>query len=67
MHWDQIAANWEQFRTKVKEKWDQITDDDLTAIAGQRQQLIDLLQVRYGHSKAQAEQELDEFMGSLTS
>ena len=65
MNWDQIAGNWEQFRGKVKEKWDQITDDDLTAIAGKRAPLLDLLQVRYGYDKARAEKELAELARPL--
>ncbi len=59
MNWDQITGHWEQFRGQVKAKWDKITDDDLTTIAGKRGQLTDLLQVRYGYDKAQSEKELD--------
>ena len=29
MNWDQIEGNWKQFKGKVKEKWGQLTDDDL--------------------------------------
>jgi len=57
---DPIADDPENFRIKVKEKWDKITDDDLTAIADKRNQLADLLQVRYGFDKARAKNELDE-------
>jgi len=55
-----ITDDPEKFRTKVKEKWDKVTDDDLTAIAGKRDQLADLLQVRYGFDKTRAVRELDE-------
>jgi uncharacterized protein YjbJ (UPF0337 family) len=57
---DPIIDDPENFRTKVKEKWDKVTDDDLTAIAGKRSQLADLLQVRYGFDKARAVRELDD-------
>jgi uncharacterized protein YjbJ (UPF0337 family) len=49
----------------VKEKWGKLTDDDLTAIAGKRDQLAGLLQQRYGYAKDQAEKELDEFWQAL--
>src|SRR6476660_1048959 len=60
MNWDQIAGNWKQFTGKVKEKWGKLTDDDLTTIAGKRDQLTGLLQQKYGYAKEQAEHELEE-------
>ena len=61
MNWDQIEGNWKQMTGKVKEKWGKLTDDDLTTIAGKRDQLTGLLQQRYGYAKEQAEKELNEF------
>ncbi len=65
MNWDQIAGNWKQFQGRVKEKWGKLTDDDLTVIAGKRDQLAGKLQERYGYEKGQAEKELDEFSHAL--
>jgi uncharacterized protein YjbJ (UPF0337 family) len=67
MNWDQITGNWKQFKGKVKEKWGKLTDDDLTTINGRREQLVGVLQQRYGYAKTQAEQELDEFARDLKS
>ena len=67
MNWDQIAGDWKQFKGKVKEKWGKLTDDDLTTIAGKRDQLAGLLQQRYGYGKDQAEKELHEFANALES
>ena len=65
MNWDQVKGNWKQFQGKVKEKWGKLTDDDLTTIAGKRDQLAGKLQQRYGYGKEQAEKELDDFIGTL--
>src|SRR6266567_4366928 len=65
MNWDQIAGNWKHFKGKVKEKWGKLTDDDLTTIAGKRDQLSGLLQQRYGFAKDEAEAELDKFSHAL--
>lgn len=65
MNWDRIAGDWKQFTGKVKEKWGKLTDDDLTTIAGKRDQLAGLLQQRYGYAKDQVEKELDEFARAL--
>lgn len=65
MNWDQIKGNWKQATGKVKEKWGDLTDDDLTAINGKRDQLAGKLQERYGYEKERAEREIDEFARSL--
>jgi uncharacterized protein YjbJ (UPF0337 family) len=65
MNWDQIQGNWKQVTGKVKEKWGKLTDDDLTTVAGKRDQLAGILQTRYGLAKDQAEKELDDFMKTL--
>lgn len=59
MNWDQVKGNWKQFSGKVKEKWGELTDDDLTAIAGRREQLVGKLQERYGYAREVAEREVD--------
>ena len=65
MNWDQIKGNWKQISGKVKEKWGKLTDDDLTTAAGKRDQMLGLLQQRYGIAKERAEKEIDEFIRSL--
>jgi uncharacterized protein YjbJ (UPF0337 family) len=65
MNWDQLKGNWTQFAGKVKEKWGQLTDDELTQIGGKKDQLVGKLQERYGYTKEQAEKELDEFSRTL--
>ena len=62
MNWDQVKGSWKQFKGKVKEKWGKLTDDDLTTIAGQRDQLLGKLQQQYGFSREQAEKEVDDFI-----
>ncbi len=61
MNWDRVAGNWKQFSGKVKEKWGELTDDDLTQINGNREQLEGLLQKRYGYAKDKAKQEIDSW------
>ena len=65
MNWDQIQGDWKQLTGKVKEKWGKLTDNDLTTIAGQRDQLAGVLQQRYGYAKEVVEKELDEFVRKL--
>ena len=62
MNWDQISGTWKEFKGKVRERWGKLTDDDLDVVAGKRDQMIGLLQKRYGYAKEEAEKHLDEFI-----
>jgi uncharacterized protein YjbJ (UPF0337 family) len=61
MNWDQFEGNWKQLSGKAKERWGKLTDDDLTRIAGKKDQLVGVIQERYGIKKEEAQKELDEF------
>ena len=65
MNWDQIQGNWKQMTGKIKQKWGKLTDDDLTTIAGKREELSGVLQERYGYAKNRVDKELDEFAREL--
>jgi len=67
MNWDTLQGNWMKVKGKIKEKWGKLTDDDLTAINGKRDQLAGKLQERYGYAKEKAEKELDEFANTLNT
>jgi uncharacterized protein YjbJ (UPF0337 family) len=60
MNWDRIEGNWKELKGKIKEKWGQLTDDDLEQAGGRRDQLLGILQRRYGYERDRAERELDE-------
>ncbi len=65
MNWDQIEGQWKQYKGRVKEKWGKLTDDDLDVIDGRRQQLVGIVQERYGIAREMAEEQVNEFIGSL--
>jgi len=65
MNWDQIEGNWKQMSGKVRETWGKITDDEFTKIAGQRDQLIGIIQNRYGIAKEEAEKQVRDFEKTL--
>ena len=61
MNSDQIEGNWKQFSGKIKEKWGKLTDDDLTQVAGKKDQLLGKIQERYGINREEAQKQMDEF------
>jgi uncharacterized protein YjbJ (UPF0337 family) len=66
MNWDIIEGKWKQAAGAVKTKWGKLTDDDLSAIAGKRDQLIGKLQEKYGVAKEDAEKQLADFERSYS-
>jgi uncharacterized protein YjbJ (UPF0337 family) len=64
MDWNRVEGNWKQVKGKVKEKWGQLTDDDLDVIAGKRDQLEGKIQERYGIAKDQVRRDIDDWYAS---
>jgi uncharacterized protein YjbJ (UPF0337 family) len=54
---DILEGKWKQLRGKVKQQWGKLTDDDLDVIDGKQEELVGLLQERYGYEKEKAEAE----------
>ena len=65
MNWDQIKGDWKAVSGEIKMTWGKLSEDDLTVIAGRREQLVDLLHEKYGWQKDDAEGRVDEFAQSL--
>ena len=55
MMWEKFKGSWSQTKGAVKEEWGKLTDDDLLAIEGRRDQLVGKIQTRYGISREAAE------------
>ncbi|HEY4361390.1 MAG TPA: CsbD family protein [Bryobacteraceae bacterium] len=65
MNWDQIEGKWMQVKGDVKQKWGNLTDDDLDFIAGQRDELLGKLQERYGIAREEAKRQAQEWLKTL--
>ena len=52
-----LESKWKQIRGQAKTWWGKITDDDLEKVGGHYDKLIGLLQVKYGYTQMQAEEE----------
>ena len=59
MDWNRVEGSWKDMKGKVKEQWGKLTDDDLTIINGQRDQLEGKIQERYGIAKDRAKEQVD--------
>lgn len=60
--WNQVEGNWNQFKGAVKERWSDLSDDDLEQMEGRRDRIIGKIQERYGENQwkvADIERELE--------
>ncbi len=62
--WEQVKGKWKQFKGSVKEKWNDLTDDEIEQMEGKREKIIGKIQEKYGEAEWSAsdiERELDTF------
>lgn len=61
MNWDRIEGQWKQFKGRAKERWGDLTDDELDRIEGKRDLLLGRIQEQYGISRDEAEAQVREW------
>jgi len=59
MNKDIFEGKWKEMRGQVKEWWGKLTDDELEQAAGNTEQIIGLLQQKYGYTREHAEEEFN--------
>jgi uncharacterized protein YjbJ (UPF0337 family) len=67
MNQDTIKGQWQQLKGKVKQQWGKLTDDDLAKIEGHRDQLVGIVQERYGIAREEAQRQVDSFNKAHTN
>lgn len=62
---DKLKGKWKQVKGEAKNKWGKLNDDDLQQIEGNREKLVGKIQEKYGLSKEEAKEELNDWIESL--
>ena len=65
MNWDMIEGKWNELKGKARAKWGKLTDDDLDVAKGNKDQLVGLVQEKYGKAKNEAEKEVEDWRKNL--
>ncbi len=65
MDWDALQYRWTRMRPSLRHRWGRLSEDDLDAIAGNREVFISIVQDRYSLSKGEARQRIEEWLQSL--
>ena len=62
MNKDEFQGKFKELKGKIKEKWGKLTDDEITQINGNAEQLVGKLQQKYGLNKEKAEAEIHHLL-----
>ena len=58
MNTDTLQGQWKQLKGKAQQKWGKLTSDDLDRIEGRQEELVGLVQEKYGYARERAEEEV---------
>jgi uncharacterized protein YjbJ (UPF0337 family) len=56
----QLKGTWNEMKGKLKQKYAQLTDDDLTFVEGKEDEMLGRLQQRLGRSKDDLRKEIED-------
>jgi uncharacterized protein YjbJ (UPF0337 family) len=56
----QLKGNWNEIKGKLKQKYGQVTDDDLMFADGKEDELLGRLQKRLGRTKDELRAEIED-------
>jgi uncharacterized protein YjbJ (UPF0337 family) len=59
MNSDIFEGKWKEMRGQIREWWGKITDDELEQANGNAEQIVGLLQQKYGYTREAAEEEFN--------
>ncbi|HMO06999.1 MAG TPA: CsbD family protein [Paracoccaceae bacterium] len=65
MNWDIVEGTWKELKGRAKATWGDITDDEWSSIEGRREEIVGLVQKRYGQSRDAAEKAVDDWYRGL--
>jgi uncharacterized protein YjbJ (UPF0337 family) len=65
MNWERISGNWAHWKGRVRERWGRLTDDQLSKVAGRREQLCGRIQEAYGLERDAAERQIRNWERNL--
>jgi uncharacterized protein YjbJ (UPF0337 family) len=65
MNKDLLAGKWKQLRGEIKTTWGKLTNDEIDRIEGDFDKLVGTLQEKYGYTKMEARDEVNDFLDHM--
>jgi uncharacterized protein YjbJ (UPF0337 family) len=57
-----LTNKWNQVRNDVKHRWDKLTEEDVERVKGDIDELVSLVEQKYGYTRKAAESEVKRFL-----
>jgi uncharacterized protein YjbJ (UPF0337 family) len=61
MNWSNIESGWNDFKANAKQQWSKLTDEQVNATMGKREQLSTRVQEAYAVNKEEAERQISDW------
>jgi uncharacterized protein YjbJ (UPF0337 family) len=58
---------WKQLRGEARQRWGELSDDEVDQIDGDIEKLVGKLQEKYGYTREKAQKEADDFLTKMES
>ncbi len=58
----QVSGSWRELIGGIKQRWGELTDDDLSRVEGDLDQLVGLIQAKCGESREEIEEYIDHLL-----
>lgn len=55
-----FKGQWNEVKGKIKQKWADLTDDEMLKIEGNNDEIYGILEKRYGYAKEEAKDLIDK-------
>lgn len=63
--WNALQDNWQDSIGNIKDRWAELSEEDLLMVNGDRDQLVSLVQEKYGLDRETAELEVNDWASTL--
>lgn len=65
MNWNVIEGKWKELAGAIRERWGDITDDEVSQLGGRLEHLEGLVQQKYGLSQQDAASQIDDWASKM--
>jgi uncharacterized protein YjbJ (UPF0337 family) len=65
MHLSVLEEKWKKFRNEINCHWTQLSSEEVARLDGRRDNLVILLQEKYGYARRRAEREVERVIAEF--